>query len=98
MSDLSLCARRELFDIIIFNPPYVPTPSSEVGSRGIEAAWAGGRHGREVIDRFLANLKVLSKRPKLETITGLPPCISITFITFDDIISIFDVYFFSSIY
>ena len=46
-------------DILLFNPPYVPTPNEEVGGCGIEAAWAGGENGRVVINRFLPFIEKL---------------------------------------
>lgn len=42
-----------LVDVVVVNPPYVPTPEDEVGRGGIVAAWAGGENGRSVIDKLL---------------------------------------------
>lgn len=49
--DLTTCVRH--CDVLVFNPPYVTTPPEEVGGDGIEASWAGGKDGRQVIDRLL---------------------------------------------
>ncbi|KAK3600094.1 hypothetical protein CHS0354_027421 [Potamilus streckersoni] len=55
VSDL-ICAFQDWLknkvDVLIFNPPYVITPPEEVGSYGIEASWAGGERGRQVMDRL----------------------------------------------
>jgi release factor glutamine methyltransferase len=46
-------------DVIIFNPPYVPTPDDELSGNGIEASWAGGERGRRVIDRAIPQIAEL---------------------------------------
>ncbi|KAJ1476642.1 S-adenosyl-L-methionine-dependent methyltransferase [Baffinella frigidus] len=43
-------------DILLFNPPYVPTPPDEINSSAIAMSWAGGDKGREVVDRVFADL------------------------------------------
>jgi release factor glutamine methyltransferase len=50
-------------DIILFNPPYVPTWSEESltaqNLASIEGSWAGGVTGMEVTDRFLDQVEML---------------------------------------
>ena len=49
------------FDVIIFNPPYLPSERNEIAQPGITQAWAGGnRTGDKVILDFLHQL--LEKR------------------------------------
>ncbi|KAJ9168442.1 hypothetical protein P3X46_019966 [Hevea brasiliensis] len=48
-----------MVDVMVVNPPYVPTPDDEVGCDGITSAWAGGENGRRVIDRILPIADVL---------------------------------------
>lgn len=56
VADLTHCFGDRLdgrVDVLLFNPPYVPTDDDELGHADLRAAWAGGRNGRVVIDRFL---------------------------------------------
>jgi release factor glutamine methyltransferase len=57
-SDMFEAVRDEKFDWIIFNPPYLPTTQGEKLKDKMEnAAYDGGRSGRDVIDRFLAEFQ-----------------------------------------
>jgi release factor glutamine methyltransferase len=49
--------------LLLFNPPYVPTPDEEVGStQQLAAAWAGGTDGRRVVDRAVPQIAALLER------------------------------------
>ncbi|KAF6143027.1 hypothetical protein GIB67_041095, partial [Kingdonia uniflora] len=59
-----------LVDVMVVNPPYVPTPEDEVGCDGIASAWAGGENGRTVIDKILPVAdKLLSEKGWLYMVT-----------------------------
>jgi release factor glutamine methyltransferase len=51
------------FDVVIFNPPYLPTAEDERLHSWLDHAFDGGPTGREVIARFLENIGSI-----------LPPC------------------------
>jgi methylase of polypeptide subunit release factors len=59
--DLTTWARPATFDVVIFNPPYVPTEVDEMAralrERDIAASWAGGDRGREVIDMCMHSVR-----------------------------------------
>jgi len=44
---------RGKFDLILFNPPYLPTDEAERSDQWINYALDGGESGRETVDRFL---------------------------------------------
>jgi release factor glutamine methyltransferase len=44
------------FDLIVFNPPYLPTAPEEKAEGWINLALDGGLTGRDTIDRFLSSL------------------------------------------
>ncbi|MEW5302911.1 MAG: hypothetical protein WDW38_003982 [Sanguina aurantia] len=61
-ADMFTPAHRNLLgsvDVLVFNPPYVPTPDEELLLPGVATAWAGGHMGRRVIDRLLGQLDAL---------------------------------------
>ena len=61
LGDAFGCFRPSVrFDIIISNPPYVPS-SPINGARCIRASYAGGELGREFIDAFLPQVAVRLK-------------------------------------
>lgn len=49
---LTALSEKALFDVILFNSPYLPSESHELNT-WIGRAWAGGTSGRDVVDRFI---------------------------------------------
>lgn len=45
------------FDLVIFNPPYLPTQEDERTGGWIDSALDGGSSGRDTVDRFLEQLR-----------------------------------------
>jgi release factor glutamine methyltransferase len=52
--DLLAAVPGERFDAIVSNPPYVPSHTDVLPTRGPERAWDAGRDGRTLLDRICA--------------------------------------------
>lgn len=52
--DLFAPVARERFDLILANPPYVPSAGDALPSTGAARAWEGGGDGRALLDRLCA--------------------------------------------
>ena len=50
--DLFAAVGSQLFDAIVSNPPYVPSPRGSLPRRGPQRAWEAGVAGRDVLDRI----------------------------------------------
>ena len=62
-------SRKEKFDLIIFNPPYLPEDEREIISSRISTT--GGKNGSEIINRFLEQAKdYLSKKGRIFLLTS----------------------------
>ncbi len=64
---------KDFFDLIIFNPPYLPEhhDSKEVEPEDSKVATTGGKKGNEIIIRFLEQAKdFLNKNGKIYLITS----------------------------
>ncbi|EMA49712.1 HemK2/MTQ2 family protein methyltransferase [Halococcus thailandensis] len=59
--DLTEPFGEDVFDLVTFNPPYLPTTPEEAVDDWMEVALAGGESGRAVIEPFLTGVgRVLS--------------------------------------
>ncbi len=60
----SVLKNDEFFDIIVFNPPYLPTKSEDVvgGSGWFDKSVDGGVDGLDVVKRFLEGLSLFLKK------------------------------------
>ena len=49
--------QKAFFDLILFNPPYLPTSEEEKVPGWLNYAFDGGASGRETLDRFLGEVR-----------------------------------------
>jgi len=60
-SDLFVALKTSVrFDLVLFNAPYLPSERGEEAT-WIGRSWAGGTNGRQVVDRFIAEVPAYLK-------------------------------------
>jgi release factor glutamine methyltransferase len=85
-SDLFSSLRSNtLFDLILFNAPYVPSEENETDF-WLGRSWAGGITGRQIMDRFI------SQTPKYLKKNGRIMLLQSTLTSVDDTIAKFAIY------
>ncbi|MGW6790514.1 HemK2/MTQ2 family protein methyltransferase [Streptomyces chartreusis] len=52
--DLADAVPGRSYDLVVSNPPYVPSPAARLPLRGRSRAWEAGRDGRAFVDRICA--------------------------------------------
>ncbi|TQK42669.1 release factor glutamine methyltransferase [Streptomyces sp. SLBN-118] len=60
--DLTAPVAGRTFDLIVTNPPYVPSPAVAQPRRGPARAWEGGSDGRLILDRICAEAPPLLRQ------------------------------------
>ncbi|MDQ0994402.1 HemK2/MTQ2 family protein methyltransferase [Streptomyces sp. V3I7] len=50
--DLTAAVTGQAYDLVVSNPPYVPSPASRLPWRGRARAWEAGQDGRAFVDRI----------------------------------------------
>jgi len=60
--------REKIFDLIVFNPPYLPKSPYDTND-WLSRAWNGGEKGRKIIDKFLEEFNsYLKHRGKVQLV------------------------------
>ncbi len=52
------------FDLVAFNPPYLPTASDDIVPGPLNLAFDGGKDGNGTVLRFASQLGILARRPQ----------------------------------
>jgi release factor glutamine methyltransferase len=78
--------KNQKFDVILFNPAYLPTEQCEILEDNLNYAFDGGLDGRKIIDRFLYEMKnYLNDGGKVQMIQSSLSNIEETLLKFEEL-------------